>query len=165
MKNQRYRSKIIALLLVALLGLTVVGGIRSIPETESQASLRDSILRLTGQSASPVPGSSTDSAESPSVSPGASATAQPDVSTSPDPSLETDAVSPLNGLGQILFPSETAVSTVPSPETAGPSLLDGLGQVLFPAAETESPVPTPDEPTPVPPLSEALSNYFATEIP
>ena len=70
MKNQRFRYKLIALLLMGLLLLAGVYGIRTIPLTGPSDSLRDSILRLTGQSASPP-------AESPSPSPdGVSAESQ-----------------------------------------------------------------------------------------
>ncbi|MCR4876349.1 MAG: hypothetical protein K5922_04185 [Clostridiales bacterium] len=146
MKNQRFRFKLIALLLIGLIGLAGVYGIRTIPLTGPSVSLRDAILRLTGQS-SPAP--------SVSPPPEAASVPPPPVSASPEPEAK---VSPAPG-GTEAKPA----STFGSPDPQADPSTEGLG-VQVPVSETSA-YTTPDEFLPptaasVPPLSEALSNYF-----
>lgn len=57
MKQQRFRYKIVALLLVGLLGIACAYAIRIIPLNQPAGELRSAILRLTGRSPSPSPAS------------------------------------------------------------------------------------------------------------
>ena len=51
MKEQRFRCKVIALLLMVLLGWAALHGARTIPVTMEDSSLRDAIRTATGQTA------------------------------------------------------------------------------------------------------------------
>ena len=82
MKQQAFRCKLIALLLIALLGLAAANGVRTIPFAGESGDLRSAILRLTGQESASAP---------PSVSPGPAVSPGP--STLP-PTGETVFFSP-----------------------------------------------------------------------
>ena len=107
MKTQRFRFRVVALILIALLGLAGFYGLRTVPfsadQPSSSGSLREAVLRLTGQA-----------------------------SPSPEPHPEES--------------SAPASNPVPSSEKPPES------------------IPTPDAPS-VQPLSEALSDYFASSSP
>ena len=114
MKRQRFRFKLIALLLTGLITLAAVYGIFQLPRSGSQTDLRDSILQLTQSGSSQGNTSREDTAGA--VLP----------SNSADPSLEQ------------LSSEYSPASSEPEPNAAA---------------------------TPVPPLPEALSEFFSSGTP
>ena len=134
MKGQRYRFKLITLLLMGLILLSLVHGARTIPLESSSASLRDSILRLTGQA---TPSPEPEAVETPQLS-----------------GLGGEATSPTIGVEETFTPSpepsEEPTATWTSPYDY-PFLTPDASPTPMP---TESASPVSQS------LSEALSNYF-----
>lgn len=124
MKNQRFRFKIIALLLVFLLFLACFHGLRTIPLIGPEVSLREAILRLTDQSASPPPSAGS---PSPQISPSPSGS-----DTFPSPQAETQAAPST--------PADTASSEAPP-------LSEALSR-YFDTTPTVSPVTPGADPDP-----------------
>lgn len=130
MKNQRFRFRVVALLLAGLILLAGVSGMRMLPGSESTASLRDAIRRLTGQPLSPAP--------APSVSP--SPAQEQSLWGTPTPA---DTVSPS---GQSLWgtpiPAETAPASgqsiwgTPTPAETAPDSGQSLWGTPIPAETT-----------------------------
>ena len=149
MKNQRFRIKLTALLLVGLLLLAVGYGARHIPRSGSVSSLRDAILRLTGQ-ATPVPSEEGET----------STTLEPTPADSPTPDVF--------GLGSLSGPPPEA-----SPDQAVSPPGDGSAEAPPSPDPAASPLLTPDGPqttvTPAPAegqsLRDALSSLWESADP
>ena len=87
MKRQQFRMKLIALLLMGMILIAGLHGVNTLPESGTSASLRDAILRLTGQaSASPAPSDTPDpTPNSADATPGGTPESAPEASPAPIP--------------------------------------------------------------------------------
>ncbi len=135
MKNQRFRFRLITLLLIGLIALAAFCGARTIPVMDSSASLRDAILRLTGQNVPAGPAATPSSAYSTEglvFSP-----------SSPAPSSSPSAFSVGNLLFTGLSPSS---SPVPDPSPADQkdlSLPEALSQYFSSVSPDPAASPSP----------------------
>ena len=145
MKYQRFRFKVIAILLIGSLLFAGTYGLKNIPEASSKASLRNAIRKLTAvfDSGAPSPASSSEPVSDHASSlPGEHFQHPPESSF---PLADSASSSPLSV-------SATPLSTAPGPEeTLKPSnFSDALIRLFAPSASPSSqsdptdPTPTPD---------------------
>lgn len=117
MKGQQFRFRIIALLLIALLGLAAFSGLRFLSPASDAVSLRDAILHLTGQiTLTPppeIPSGQTSGEAAGSSSPSSEEPAE--ASASPSPGAEAASGSPSVPPTGETVPGDSGHDTPPPP--------------------------------------------------
>lgn len=142
MKSQRFRFKVIAILLISCLLFAGTYGLKNIPEASSKASLRNAIQQLTAifNSEAPLPASSAEPVTD-------------HASPSPEEPSQQSTENTVQPAGSVSSPSPSVPSmsspASPDPEDtlSPPNFNDALIKFFAPSASPSShsdPTPTPD---------------------